>query len=218
MERDALETVLRLHQMAYELLLWLDMQSARDPSVFSPEASAELSDGSRCATWLAAHRESLPAQALPAASEMEAFAFLLASFFDTSFRVQRQELGGKILEARLVRGTIGRDTGARRRSSGSVMFHALRRLATAEGMPMDSRTAGRIADRATIRSDLLIWTYGVELVRRATRQSKGPAVHGIWQAMDPEVRRNLTADTVWESRERLLAVIRDTWNRNRIKE
>lgn len=207
MERAELANALRLHAAAYQLLLWLDKQASRDPSVFSAQAMADLGEGRRCRDWLRTHRDVLPAELLPAEDDLERFAHLLASFFATSFCVQRQEFDGKVLEARLHRNRSS--PRIRGPAPHSIMLYALKRLATEGRMPLDRRTASRLVKRLDLREDLLIWSYGVELVRRAAGKSKGTAVHNIWLAMEPAVRRNLTADMVWNARERLLSAVRD---------
>lgn len=218
MNEDGIARLLTQQGNAYKLLLWLDKQAGRDPTLFSRETLAALREGTSCGDWLTAHRESLPQELLPAESEWERFAFMLASFFETSFHVRTLEFGGRVLESRLERGAeAGATWRARRRHPRSVMMHAVRQLAAEEHMPIDQRSATRLVDRSDIRQDVLIWTYVVELGRRGVRRGKGPPVHSIWRAIAPAVRRALTTEIVWQARSRLLAKIREVHERERGK-
>jgi hypothetical protein len=209
-DQDELTRVLAIHTQAYKFLLWLDKQACQDPDMLAPSNVAALREPETCAVWLQANAESFPAKLVPDHKDIFAFARMLSSFFETSFHVHHVEFDGRILEARLARGA---DSAAirrgARRSPTMVVVHALRRLAQSESISIDRVAARRLADRSTLRVDTLIWAYAVELIRRAGGASKGAVVHEIWRKIDRSARLNLTADRVWESRQRLVAALRD---------
>jgi hypothetical protein len=52
------------------------------------------------------------------------------------------------------------------------------------------------------RTDLSLWAYGRELIRRTQFTSQGTAV--LWLALDEKVRTRLSAESIWKARERLV--------------
>lgn len=204
-DRYRISRVLAIHSQAYKFLLWMDKQACQDPDVFAPDNVAAIRDATTCAVWLQVNRESLPPKLLPDDDDVSAFANMLGSFFDTSFRVQYVEFDGRILEARLTRGAdevaVRRTTG---RSAEMVLVHAIRRLAQSESIPIAQAEARRLTKNNRFRAAALIWAYALELVRRAEGVSKGTVIRDIWRKIDRSTRLNLTAAHVWESRQRLV--------------
>ncbi len=215
-ERNEISRVLAIHSQAYKFLLWLDRRACHDPDVLASDNVAAIRDAETCTVWLHVNRQSLPAELTPSDDDMPAFARMLGSFFETSFHVEYVAFGGQVLEARLARGAdrvaVRRTCG---RSSKMVLVHALRRLAQSESIPMDQPTARRLANRASLRDDALIWAYALELARRANGVSKGTVIHDIWRKIERTTRLDLTADHVWEGRQRLVAALRESDAPNR---
>ena len=141
------------------------------------------------------------------------FAHLLASFFQTSFHIVRTEFDGKLLDARLKRGapdvSSQHPRGGPKTSVFPILVNSLRRLAKESGVPLSEKTAQQLAKRKSIHSRLLLWSYVWELCRRATRSSKGPALHKLWRTLDLETRKTLNVQAVWLARQTLLESIED---------
>jgi hypothetical protein len=149
----------------------------------------------------------LPNELLCEENELECFANVLVSFFETSFEIRTQELNGKVLEARLQRSQVPRPAQRPSGQSKVVAVNAVRRLASDEGIAIDQKIAVRVVNRIDVRADLWIWVYVFELTRRSVGKGKGTVDYRIWHAISPDVRRNLNVDTVWEARSRIVSVI-----------
>lgn len=204
MNRTQLAAVLDLHRRAYALLLWLDREASSDPRAFAGVVATTLRRAANCQAWIAANRDSLPQELLPEQRESEAFSRLLASFFETSFRVDVVTFGGEVVDARLARGVA---ESARANSPRLLMAHALRQLAAEEGVELDQTMALRLQGHKRLQNDIRVWSYCMELERRAKKRTKGAAAHKLWRAINPEVRRKLTVDVAWEARTRLVTAI-----------
>ena len=55
--------------------------------------------------------------------------------------------------------------------------------------------------------DAVLWAYACELRLREQGKTHGPAVHELWRQLAPNVRKRLTADQIWNARERLRKAI-----------
>lgn len=209
MDRSEISHILKLHNLAYDLLMWLDKRASSDPYVLSPEQVEIIKSGKKCALWLNANRNSVPPELLPTEQDIPIFANLLSSFFHTSFHVQYFEFNNKIVDARLV---ADADQEAKQRRGGrqpgmtskQILTLALKHLASSEGIKINETEAQKIAKHSGIEKDIIIWAYVWELGRRARKASKGPALHTIWRRIDLGIRKNLNSDLVWSSRTKIL--------------
>ena len=194
-------TLLRLHQCAYRMLLHIDRRAVDDPTWLTPEVVELLVDGSSCVQWLRDNERVLPLELLPEREYEDAFARLLASFFEVSFEVRHSELGGVFYGTRL-------QTRRRQRGHGSgqlraMIAQAVRATLASEGVRLDYNSAMTLARREDLRLDARIVAYIHELRCRAYGESKGSPVHGLWRSIPVDVRTSLNEETVWLARSRI---------------
>ena len=93
--RDEMARVLDLHGRAYETLLWLDNAALAHPQLLTERTADELRDPRTCVAWLRRLHAQVPARLRPAGEDVEAFAWLFSSFFQTSFRIERRFHDGR---------------------------------------------------------------------------------------------------------------------------
>ncbi len=203
--RDITE-LLVLQSRGYLLLMWLDEQSVKSPQLLSVSAVALLSEAQSAAKWMEGHRAEIPPNLLPTADQAPRFWTLFASFFTTSFQVQRLEFGDRLLDARLKLGTDG--SAPSRSGLEGAQALAIKHLAASEGLHLDVKDARRIVKRAALHDAALIWTYVWELDRRARQKGKGPVAHRLWRSLPWSVKKALDVDAVWTAREALLNAAR----------
>lgn len=210
-DRARMQTALDLHQRAYAFWMWLSTEALRDPELLSAESEAALADPRRCVRWLVDRERDLPERFRLEAARRDAFASLVSSFLHTSFHVRRFEWGGRLVDAKLMRGPghAGAREARRRRHGGSPTREALHRLCRDEGVPATPELLRAVERAAATRADLTLWTYAVGLVRRAERGGEGEDDWKRWRAIDREQRLSLDSDAVWDARERLLAALRE---------
>ena len=87
MNQQQIEQTLKLHKLAYSLLMWLKQQARNDSSLLEPETIEAISSAQSCEEWLAQRLPMFPANLHPAPNDFTAFTRLFSSFFTTSFRV-----------------------------------------------------------------------------------------------------------------------------------
>ncbi|MEV4516264.1 hypothetical protein AB0K00_45795 [Dactylosporangium sp. NPDC049525] len=199
---DDVAELLRLQTKAYELLLWLSRESADNPQLLSADAAEGLARASSAAAWIEHHRPQLP-QELAAIDPHGPFANLLASFFATSFRVERVEFDNRVVWARVVLGASA--VPPDRTGLAQSQALAVRHLAASQGLAMtEAEARDLVRARRDLRDAVLVWTYVWELDRRARNKGKGPVVHRIWRSLPADTKRALTADLVWSARQLIL--------------
>lgn len=203
LDRRDITELLVLQSRGYLLLMWLDEQSVKSPQLLSVSAVALLREAKSAAIWIEGHRSEIPPGLLPTAEQAERFWNLFASFFSTSFQVQRLEFDDRLLDARLKLGTD--DSAPSRSGLEGAQALALKHLAASAGMHLDVKDARRIVKRAALHNAALIWTYVWELDRRARHKGKGPVAHRLWRSLPWSVKKTLDVDAVWTAREALLA-------------
>lgn len=206
LDRNAVAELLRLQAQGYRLLMWLDEQSVKDPALLSAAAVAQLREAASAAAWMARERAAIPPALLPGAAEAERFWNLFASFFATSFRVERLEFDDHLIDARLKLGA-GEKAAARAGVEGAKML-AVKHLAGSQGLRLSEKEASRLVKRATLGEAALIWTYVWELDRRARHKGKGPVAHRVWRSLPWAVKRALDVEAVWAARAALLTAAR----------
>lgn len=194
--------LLQMHARGYQLLLWLDRQAAREPSVLAPDVVALLAKPASCGAWLVANRFTLPLELRPENPVRDEFVNLFASFFSTSFHVEHLSFGGELLDSRLAK----RSTKSSHKPKGSLAAQALalKHLASSQSIRISEAEARKFAERKSSQPHLLLWTYVWELDRRAKAKGKGEVVHRIWRSLPLATRKNLSTDAVWAAREELL--------------
>jgi hypothetical protein len=206
-DRTDVERLLALQTRAYELLMWLGAQAAREPSWLAPEVVTQLQKPMTAAQWLERHRHEFPTKLVPSGPFEEGFAALFSSFFDTSFRVNHLASGEILLDSALKLGALEERSPAGRGMDHSQAL-ALKHLASFEKMFLEQGDARRLAKKAHLREASLIWTYVWELDRRAQGKGKGPVARKIWRGIPIQVRKELSVELVWKARQQLVDAAR----------
>ncbi|MEM6930441.1 MAG: hypothetical protein AAF602_26120, partial [Myxococcota bacterium] len=197
--------VVRLHELAYTLLMWLDSRGRDDPD-FLAALGPEIQDRSRAAAWLREAWPALPFGERPRPSDevLARLAGLLASFFEVSFVLSVDRgLDGSVRAAKI----LNRSSSKRRIRKGRIEVEALQRLAIDAGVRPSREDLhawrSRIADE-----DVEAWVYGVELVCRSEGRSQGVPALRLWRRLPPDDRDALLG-TIERARQRLLAALRE---------
>lgn len=212
MTKPQIEHTLKLHKLAYGVLMWLKEQARNNRSLIDSKAIEAMSGTTSCEDWVRRHLAMIPTHLRPEAGDVAAFSLLFASFFTTSFRVG-QVRWWETVETTLVTGAKSfrnarhRKYSERREEEAATELKrlALTALAEAEGLGCDPLLSQRAVETEAIDQDLALWTYVVELVRRAEFASQGAAVHRLWLALDERTRKNLSVERVWKARMNLVA-------------
>lgn len=98
MNQEQIERTLKLHKLAYGVLMWLKEQARNNRSLLDSKTLEAMSAAKSCEEWVVRHLLMIPVNLRPDASDVPAFSHLFSSFFTTSFRVGRFA-GGKRLKA-----------------------------------------------------------------------------------------------------------------------
>ena len=219
---DAIARVLDLQGRAYETLLWLSHVSFARPEMLNEHTADVLRDARRCRQWLVEHLDKIPPRLRPGPDEVEPFSLLFSSFFQTSFRIERRQLpydppyyviaanrdeaaGKDKLRARAVPRHL------RRKRAGQAQHLSYRALTLLNEGAEDAAfwaAAEEVRADEGLRHDLAVWTYAVELVHRSRGEAHGPAVHLIWRQIPRNVRQHLTAERVWQAKEKVATALR----------
>jgi hypothetical protein len=202
-DRELVARALALHARAYETLMRLGREALRDPETLSIDVEAALSDPRRAGAWLRARGYCADAD------DDAALGALVASFFHTSFHVERLEWAGKLADAQLRLGPrrVARREVQRRRQGGSAVREALHRICRDEGVRVAPATLRAVAADRALREDLVLWTYAIGIVLRTRGEGEGRADWKAWRSMRTRGRRTVDIGDVWESRERLRAAL-----------
>ena len=211
--RDEIATALELHERAYEALIWLSNISYARPQMLTSESAAVLQKADACVDWVSAHILDFLARVRPSPDDVQAFARLFASFFQTSFRIERR-LRTREQDYRITR---NRDEAAGRdRLSSRKVPRGLVRKRKDEAIHLKYRALTYLADESTpgfwdcarelitepsIRRELVLWTWACELVHRSRGEPHGPAVHILWRQMDDPTRKQISTERIWQARE-----------------
>jgi hypothetical protein len=205
MNMEELEKALDLQKRAYALLLWIGKHAQQ---LLDQQA---LSSSTLCIDCLKRHGDEFPTELRPGSSELDGFAKMLTSFFDTSFHLE----GGDGSDARLVRGRKFKDGRNRKYAQGRAEQAAaeLSRIAVAslaqdEAIAIEDEAVSAILKDDAVASMVSLWAYGCELVRRSQFSSQGPAVHRLWLELDENKRKRLNAEQIWKARSILVEALR----------
>jgi hypothetical protein len=206
--REVVDDLIRLHAMAYRLLMWLDREAGENPNALARDVVEVLQKPASCGPWLMANRSKLPKDALPEGPIREEFVNLFSSYFSTSFQVEHVSFGGELLESHLSTRSTKRSHKSKGHTGAQAL--ALKHLASSQGIRLSDAEARNLAQRKLIQPHLLLWTYIWELDRRANAKGKGEVVHRIWRSLPLTVRKNLCTDAVWAAREEIVGILRAT--------
>ncbi len=187
--------LIEIHQRAYRLLMWINDEAAQNPAWLRSDAVEQMSSRSACERWLRENCSNLPSRLMPDRVNARAFAAMFASFFDTSFRLDRFEFDGELMDARLRR--------RRNRIHGGnhnvkhVVASALRHVLSREGVRLTKDEVARLATSERLKTEVRIVAYVWELGQRARGKSKGQIIHRLWRSIPIDVRKSLNEDVYW---------------------
>jgi hypothetical protein len=211
MKLDDLELAVTLQKKAYGLLLWLKQQARHQPNLLKPEQVEEFESGDKCVEWTARHLAEFPSEFRPDRNAVRAFGYLLSSFFSTSFRVAETRFWDDVrttlvVGAKEFKGRRHKRHSERREreAADELKCLALAALADEHGLSASADLRERAFTSAEPARDLTLWTYGCEIVRRTQFASQGSAVHRLWLELDEKVRKDLSAEPIWQARERFV--------------
>ena len=94
----------------------------------------------------------------------------------------------------------------RKDEAAHLKYRAMTYLAD-ENAPGFWDCARELNSEQSLRRDLVLWTWACELVHRSRGEPHGPAVHLLWRQIDDQVRKQLTIEQIWYSRERLMEAL-----------
>jgi hypothetical protein len=77
--REDIGDLLQMHAKAYRLLMWLDREALRQPTMLAPGVVVSLARPASCRSWLATNRSTLPAGDLPEGQLPDEFVNLFSS-------------------------------------------------------------------------------------------------------------------------------------------
>ncbi|HWE38914.1 MAG TPA: hypothetical protein VG406_20360 [Isosphaeraceae bacterium] len=183
--------VLRLHEMSYALLRWV--QAALREGRLSFDVVHDAGDSAAAAEeWIRRHRANLPLAERPAEPDVPAFVCLFVSFLKTSFRLNADSTrlvsdrgcrcpfcsylqAGPRLEPR---------TPSRKHAESARALERiyLTRLASELPTSPPSELVEAIVDVGDLRESVALATWGAEMLRRAEFASQGEAVLALWRA------------------------------------
>lgn len=217
MKLEEIEAAVEVQRKAYQLLLWLKQRARTDPDLFRSDPIEPFATGATCEEWVRRRRDSFPTHLRPTAEQVGAFAYVLSSFFKTSFRIAQVRHWDEV-ETTLVAGLTG-DKGRRhkrhqvqRQNQAAQELRRLSLILLAEhcGQVVTVKAIEDACANPEFSQQLIRYAYGVELVRRCHYASQGAAVHRLWLELDEPVRKNLSASTIWKAREYLVAWLQAT--------
>lgn len=213
--REEIETALELHGRAYEALLWLSNISFARPQMLTSQTATVLQKADECVEWVCSRVRDFPERVRPSPDHVRGFARLFASFFQTSFRIERRfhdrepyfrivtnrdEAAGRdrLASRKVPRGLVRK----RKDEAAHLEYRATTYLAD-ENTPGFWDCARELNSKRGLRRDLVLWTWACELVHRSRGEPHGPAVHLLWRQIDEQTRKQMTIDRIWQARERL---------------
>lgn len=206
LEQTEIARLLKLHDAAYGLLMFLTKAAKHQPAILSADVVQMLSKGETCESWIRANTELIPAEFYPVDDDLSAFSHLFASFFSTSFHVDGFTFNNQLLGVNVRTGaqrTQGKPTRTRQ-----LKTLALKHLMASEGVRLTDAECRQLIKNPEIKQPILIWTYVWELDRRVKGKGKGAVVHSLWRSMPHGMRQNLNTETVWNARQSLVAQVR----------
>ncbi len=223
MTREELNRVLDLQNKAYSLLLWIDEQARHQPDLLSEKNIEAWRLVDPCEDWVRRMIGIFPRDLRPEENDFSAFAHLMSSFFNTSFRVEEKNASDwhsrydpytVERRRRLLPGvSITRKTKAQKEktleSARNLQLIALEELAIENDFDLSREQLETLARQSEIQDALNLYSYAHELVRRSEFASQGAAVHALWNTMDKKTRQKLNTDIIWQARETLIAAIRN---------
>ena len=211
MELSELERVVRLHKMAYDILLWLKQEAHSRPGLLSEDETRLLESGETGMIWVKRHLNELPLEIRPHPDQFRPIGFLLSSFFQTSFRVGEVMTWNGTAETTLVRGSKKirdvrhkRHTDRRESQAAEELKRiAIMALAAENGVSVLPELIEQALTNSETARDLTLWSYGCELARRTEFASQGSPVHRLWLELDEKTRKRFSAESIWQARVRL---------------
>jgi len=193
-------TLLRLQQLAYELVIEISRRSAENPQWLNLEVADQIKTPEGAEKWLASQAGTIDKTRFPEDELRRPFINLFSAFFNTSFhfdiRQYRDELISARIEPQFMR--VGKSERYR------VAVLALRDVAKKKGILVTTELLKKLAKQNEIRADVFILTYVWELRKRAVGKGKGIVAHQIWKALPRDIRKSLDENYYWLAKQRVV--------------
>ncbi len=193
-------TLLRLQQLAYELVIDISRQAAENPQWLNLETANQIKTPEGAEKWLASQAGKIDKTRFPEDELRRPFINLFSAFFETSFhfdiRQYRDELISARIEPQFMR--VGKSERYR------VAVLALRDLAKEQRVLLAIEQLRKLAKHNDIRTDVFILTYVWELRKRAVGKGKGIVAHQIWKALPHDIRKSLDENYYWLAKQRIV--------------
>lgn len=193
-------TLLRLQQLAYELVIDISRRSAEYPRWLNPDSAKQLKTPDGAARWLASQTGFFSPTRFPEDELRRPFINLFSAFFNTSFHFDIRQYRDELISVRIEPQFIRVSKLQRFR----VAVLALGDLATEHEILLPIEELRQVAKTTDIRTDVFIFTYIWELGERAVGKGKGIVAHQIWKALPRDVRTKLDEDCYWLAKQRVV--------------
>ncbi len=219
--REALEDLLRLHELSYRLFRWVGTTLRSGGLSFSVVHGATDS-AAAAEEWISRNLESLPRELRPSPRDLAPLSHLFASFLTTSFvlparpRVFRDDGSCRcpcctyLVAAHLL--VLRNPTAKDKLQAEKLQLLCLEALAESEGVPLSVGLRKSVPCDPMLTQDLAHLSYAFELRRRSEYASQGTAVLALWRSIAWEngrLRKNfaLTPGRILEAQTRLAAAV-----------
>ena len=193
-------TLLRLHQLAYELVIFHSRRAIENPRWLNATVEKQLKTAEGAADWLESQAGEIPPNLFPEKELRQPFLQLFSAFFNTSFHFDMRQSEGEIVSARIEPQFYR----VSRHQQLRVVLLVLNEVTKAEGISLSETQLRQIAKQEALRTDVLILTYIWELGQRAIGKGKGIVAHRIWKVLPHHIRTKLDDRYVWLARQRVV--------------
>ena len=226
---ETLENVIRLHQKAYKLLLWV--QGGIDSGWISPKsAHHNMSAVQVTKDWLLKHYLNLPNAVRSNKNdpdEIDAFCNLFSAFLITSFDIDEQPRRRRYSEAahcfcpmcsymiRVSHLKPKKLTKKNKDRAKKLKLNALRQLCLDVNIEWQEDFIKFLAEDIDSYEEAAIIAYSYELVRRAKGVVEGPAVLALWREFawnksgGPKKNFYFDIETALKAKEKIVKRLRD---------
>lgn len=190
--REALEDLLRLHDLSYGLFRWVGSSLSGGSLSFAVVHGATDS-AAAAEEWISRNLDNLPRDLRPRPGDLVPLSHLFASFLTTSFvlpaapRVFRDvTVCGCTCCTYLVsahRLVLRNPTAKDKVQAEKLQILCLEALAESEGVPLSVELRRSVPADPLLAQDLAHLSYAFELRRRSEYASQGTAVLAIWRSI-----------------------------------
>src|SRR5262245_44683837 len=188
---DEVNLALDLHRRSYNLLRWMSTAISKGFIQFG-RAHDYADQATAAKEWIQGHSLNLPPNCRPPLDQLEAFSKFFATYLTTSFDLVEQP-GTRVISGcgcycmictylmsapHLKAKKVGQKDKARARK---LKIEAVAQLARECGTYLDEKSIERLVDAPATGENVVLMTYGQQLLARTRGISKGPAVLVLWR-------------------------------------